>query len=157
MGTDSDGHRPRELPPGVSVKPVPEGVPVIPSPDGGAGATGEGTAGGTRPERAASALNTSRSFVDPAAAQSEQVTVDCGSPFQIPKPNAIATKLNRVLALWHYHTALGFRGVPHFIDDDMHVLEEAATDSRQVPGIPTEEIRTSSCGFAPYASSCFYW
>ncbi|XP_026193641.1 uncharacterized protein LOC34622431 [Cyclospora cayetanensis] len=43
---------------------------------------------------------------------------------------AIERKLSGALALWQHHRARGFKGVPHFIEDDVETLQAAAEDPR---------------------------
>lgn len=118
FGTDSDHQRPREVSPDLSVSSSSNGKPR----DGDKALASAFPLGQT-----ASTQAPSRALGDATATDPDGPATDAVSPEADPLPGTLAG----ALALWQHHVRMGFRGVPHFIDDDIRSLEAAAADPRQ--------------------------
>lgn len=123
LGTDPDDQRPREFSLGFPVK--------SPS-DAYTEAKGTTAKASQFPSSGvASALSSFSASAD-ATTRTGHRPDGFAANFPSQQTKSIAAKLTAALALWQYHVGLGFRGVPHFIDDDIQTLEAAAADSRMV-------------------------
>lgn len=133
MGTDPDDQTPRESPPGVSVNSLRVGCDEAVTPN-------EQGDNNLEPKQSAQAEAQLRALNDSAERRKAQTASSFGKPTSPLYPSDIALKLKGAFALWQFHKRMGFNGVPHFIDDDVRVLEAAAADPRQATLVHAESI-----------------